>query len=66
MIITCPHCSYRNGIEEKRVKGSWKRKETGDEDFYKSDFELRRDGGFLHTPCVTLYGCPKCKKTFID
>lgn len=64
--MKCPYCEYEHGWSGeqcKDVKG-----ESGN--FYElsNDVRAERDTSYYHhhKEKATVYGCPKCKKVFID
>jgi hypothetical protein len=63
--MKCPHCGYVDGYEPSEGKTI-----DGDEgEFFTFPIPMgRKDEGSYHRAVepVDLYGCPSCKKTFID
>jgi predicted Zn-ribbon and HTH transcriptional regulator len=59
--MECPHCKYKHGYdyhEDKNFDGS-------EGDFYELPVKMERDGYDFRREEVRVYGCPKCKITFI-
>ena len=64
--MECPHCDYKDGWDGEQMKSI-----DGEEgEFWKlMDHKMLRGGGLKDyggPKMITLYGCPKCKKTFIE
>jgi hypothetical protein len=59
--MQCPHCNYKNGWDSETIKTIHGKEGR----FYYLAVELKRPADFRNDE-VTLYGCPKCKKTFIE
>ncbi len=59
--MKCPHCDYSHG-EFKEGTFEYLEGEFGS--FYEAHQVMSRYSGEMEY--TSLYGCPKCKKTFID
>ena len=57
--MKCPHCNYKQGWDPVEMEDIF----GGEGDFYciSNNIKMVR---FDHNP-IDLFGCPKCKKTFI-
>jgi protein-arginine kinase activator protein McsA len=59
--MECPHCNYKHGYDYHEDKDF-----TGSEgDFYELPIKMEKDGDNFRREEVHVYGCPKCKITFI-
>lgn len=63
--MKCPHCNYEQGWRGGNIPDA-----VGEHGgFYQADKELRRlthNAEFYGLEFAQLFGCPKCKKTFIE
>ena len=60
--MICPHCGYSHGNYDFDTK---KISEGKKGDFYTLPTKMRRPYRYYNDE-PELYGCPGCKKTFID
>ena len=60
--MKCPHCEYEDKTSENIIG------EYGKffENIPYSNNLFRRHGDGIDSQCAILFGCPKCKKVFID
>jgi len=59
--VICPHCNYETGWSPERQETV----EGKSGDFYELPIKVERPT-FYHNETLKVYGCPACKKLFID
>lgn len=65
--MKCPHCDYVVGSywnEDELEYITARDAERGA--FYQLPVDVSRKGLYSNSEVVSLYACPRCKKTFID
>lgn len=60
--MICPHCKYSHNEFDLKSKTT---SEGENGEFYKLPIEMTRQVNY-HRDAVNIFGCPECKKVFIE